>query len=615
MEFLRIAVLTIQGGGAVAIDLIGQLQGLTGRRFDENNAPTHDQGLLCAGVAGASAGAIIATLYWAGYSPPQIRDEVIKLFAADRIEAFFGRSEGLFFGLQFQAFSSVADVTAATFRGPTHALKRLVSLESDDPSGRDGYRILAILARLLKLPFLTAVTLFSLRKNRGLFPGDGMVKEIDRLLRESPLLRDYKDRLPQGTLLRFDDLASLHNRYAIPLFLIVTDLRNADLKVISSIDQDCRQINIAEAVRASAGFPGFFQPTRLSDTLDVCVDGGVVSNFPAWIFGIDYRAKLRRSGDPQLEELAYTPWLHVGLKLPADPAPTPTSFGGFLRGLTNMLTGRARARLDDKLANVNPKSRSVRPVAAATDGAPAGVLDFSALSNPDLVQAAYRRGRINGQQAIEHGCFDVPPRQAVEPLLKALVKKAEFILSSWTVPGSVVRANIFIPQEDGSLVLVYQANMDGDCDCEMRFASGQGITSLVYSRRAIILSNLEERRHSFGEAPGDEDLYLTREGAPTIRKDRNWLFSIPLIDATEMWPQTPSQLHLDFDGPVLGVLNIDAALDYSKGGAPSPERAFDHPAALALFDVMKTTALQCSVSLTQRLVRQNDVVSGSQIRG
>jgi len=42
-----------------------------------------------------------------------------------------------------------------------------------------------------------------------------------------------------------------------------------------------------------------------------------------------------------------------------------------------------------------------------------------------------------------------------------------------------VRANIFVPQ-GAELVLVYQANMNGDSDERIRFSHGQGITSLVY---------------------------------------------------------------------------------------------------------------------------------------
>jgi hypothetical protein len=79
---------------------------------------------------------------------------------------------------------------------------------------------------------------------------------------------------------------------------------------------------------------------------------------------------------------------------------------------------------------------------------------------------------------------------------------------------------------------------------------------------------------------------------------------MPLIDITEMspFPRNEVPFSLDLDGPTLGVLNIDAAIDYSKENAPLPERASNHPAALALFDVMKSMALRCSMILNEKFL-------------
>jgi hypothetical protein len=119
------------------------------------------------------------------------------------------------------------------------------------------------------------------------------------------------------------------------------------------------------------------------------------------------------------------------------------------------------------------------------------------------------------------------------------VDRAAFLLRDWLVPHSRVRANIFVPQ-DTELVLAYQANMDGDPDEHIRLSRGQGITSLVYSRRATIVADLRDHRQSGGIAPAGSDLYLTNDGAPAILLDRTWLLSMPLVDITEiMWPELP----------------------------------------------------------------------------
>lgn len=64
-ELPRVGVITIQGGGALAVDLIGQLQGLVGPA-ELLGKPTGDAGVAPAAIAGTSAGAIIAALFWLG---------------------------------------------------------------------------------------------------------------------------------------------------------------------------------------------------------------------------------------------------------------------------------------------------------------------------------------------------------------------------------------------------------------------------------------------------------------------------------------------------------------------------------------------------------------------
>ena len=90
--------------------------------------------------------------------------------------------------------------------------------------------------QIISLPFRTLATLNALVQGRGIFPGDGMVREIDSLLRRSPLLEPHRAALPPDGLLRFYDVTALHDIRTIPLFLITTDVRNADIIVVSSID-------------------------------------------------------------------------------------------------------------------------------------------------------------------------------------------------------------------------------------------------------------------------------------------------------------------------------------------------------------------------------------------
>ena len=67
-EFDRLAVVAIQGGGVYGLNMLGQLATV----IDHYK-------ITPLAYAGTSAGAVVAALSWAGYSPKEIRDIFIKL--------------------------------------------------------------------------------------------------------------------------------------------------------------------------------------------------------------------------------------------------------------------------------------------------------------------------------------------------------------------------------------------------------------------------------------------------------------------------------------------------------------------------------------------------------
>ena len=67
-EFDRLAVLTIQGGGVYGLNMLGQL-----------SAVIDQYKVIPMAYAGTSAGAVVAAISWAGYSPKQIRDLFVRL--------------------------------------------------------------------------------------------------------------------------------------------------------------------------------------------------------------------------------------------------------------------------------------------------------------------------------------------------------------------------------------------------------------------------------------------------------------------------------------------------------------------------------------------------------
>lgn len=76
------------------------------------------------------------------------------------------------------------------------------------------------------------------------------------------------------------------------LKLVASDLTNGKMMVLpddlESYGYDPDAFSIAKALRMSCGIPYFFEPVRLKAKKGtIVVDGGILSNFPMWIFNED----------------------------------------------------------------------------------------------------------------------------------------------------------------------------------------------------------------------------------------------------------------------------------------------------------------------------------------
>ena len=114
----------------------------------------------------------------------------------------------------------------------------------------------------------------------GLYKGNELEKWLKEKL-EAKGLRTFSD-LPPDTLR-----------------LIASDLSNGQMVVLPD-DLEKYGINpgsfsIAKAIRMSCSIPYFFEPVKLRsiDGVNVLVDGGVLSNFPMWLFDKENVKKVR----------------------------------------------------------------------------------------------------------------------------------------------------------------------------------------------------------------------------------------------------------------------------------------------------------------------------------
>ena len=118
------------------------------------------------------------------------------------------------------------------------------------------------------LPFLKWLNLYF---RMGLYKGKALEKWFYKKLAVKGIIT-FND-LPRGSLK-----------------LVASDLTNGRMVVIpddlASYGIDWRGFSVAKALRMSCGIPFFFEPIKLNDRKGEClfVDGGILSNFPLWIF-------------------------------------------------------------------------------------------------------------------------------------------------------------------------------------------------------------------------------------------------------------------------------------------------------------------------------------------
>ena len=128
--------------------------------------------------------------------------------------------------------------------------------------------------KLTLLPLIgSAISLF---KNKGLFSGNNIEEYLNDM---------YKAKGKS----KFKDIAINGES---PLKVIASDVTNKELLILpddlKKYNIDPLEFEIAKAVRMSISIPFYFNPVVLNNgkSSSFIVDGGLLSNFPVWIFDV-----------------------------------------------------------------------------------------------------------------------------------------------------------------------------------------------------------------------------------------------------------------------------------------------------------------------------------------
>jgi predicted acylesterase/phospholipase RssA len=585
----REAVIAIQGGGIYVLPMLGQARAI----FSAGYVPL--------GFAGNSGGAILAALLWAGLTPDRIEAAFTEMLRNDKqalTALLLPRETGK------QAFR-LTDLRA--FPGQIQGL-----LPPPD-SFFGAIRWFLCFGRAARRLGRSATELW---RDRGAFSGERFVDLIDSLIKEGLGIR-------QTSLARFGDVPK--NRYRPPLLLTVTNVSRGRLDIIDSTDPLYQEVPVALAVRASGGFPAFFQPIDLPGVADgrCFVDGGMVANFPLWAFSASFRERLQ--GTSAFGWLAPRPWLPIGLRV-RDRASdidvsTPEAYAG---RLALIAAGMARNDLEDRLVAATLSNQLVVAQESISlppnprTGQPLDVLDIDAVTADNIAAiiqsgetAALNMLRACGDRAI----YDPGCGPDVLEFLEDLLVRCEHAMHTQSAALGF-RANIFVAVRR-RMEMRFSVRMHGSVDDGLCFPDlATGLTGWCYQTRSPAVCNLQSVSQIAGAGGGvAQRPYGLGSGLQqTIEPNRTWLISYPIFDPAERQPlqnapkglpgiyaPTVHRLKADQIGPILGILNVDAAWDYTAIGLSSTPDLHVHDTRIK---VVIDAIAQASLRLARILVRR-----------
>jgi NTE family protein len=257
-------LLTFQGGGAKGIVHVGALKAV------------EEMELEVRGVAGTSAGAMVAALVAAGYSSREMIDAETQKNIVTELGAEFGcRKVTDFFGSRGWIFVSwLKNTSTLAYWGPTLVLVGLVLLAVF--ADYHPYGALFVIATCVGLAVIAALYLFN-----GITTVDRVRSFVDYAI-----ARKVSDG--EGTKdITFRDL---HAAGKLPLKIVATNISDERAEVFSY--ERTPDVAIADAVAASICLPIVFKPWRFEckrgtgigaeSKVRRFMDGGMISNLPVW---------------------------------------------------------------------------------------------------------------------------------------------------------------------------------------------------------------------------------------------------------------------------------------------------------------------------------------------
>jgi NTE family protein len=312
----------------------------------------------------------------------------------------------------------------------------------------------------------------------------------------------------------FEDMPSL--------VVIATDLTSESIKIFSK--DRTPKASVAEAVAASISIPFIFRPVNM-DGLEL-VDGGLLSNFPAWVFDDE-----RAASDDYIPTFGFK--LHRSLVDEDKKEKTTIDYISdvFSTALSGDGVLEIRAIEDMNLIPVKVKAKTLD-------------LEIPFEKKEDI----YVYGKDSATDFFRDYIGPSNPEDILEVLgltyshiEKAIGRRA------------LLRANVTMPvgQKRNKLRILYPFNMNRDTDDRMIFGLDAGAVGRCWQTHSPVVADLVAAKNVF-----DSEWKLSKYQQALIRPTLKCLLSVPVFDPREF-----DKNRVAVENPLLGVLTFDSDED------------------------------------------------------
>jgi NTE family protein len=476
-----------EGGGAKGLAHVGALRACEERR------------IRFKGVAGTSAGAIIAGLIAVGYearelfSPGEsdIRGVLDREFISLVGQHEWYRGQGVLEKARYFA------AKLEKLHVNTHQSQTVPFIDWS----RNAWRVVRSASCWLRLgralrplaPIATELGYFSLSGFQHWYNG----------LLARKLLKSA------NTTITFGDID-------FDLRIISADLQSSRLVVHSKENHATR--SVAEAVVASICIPLVFKPKTFADAdrSELHVDGGMLSNFPAWVF-TDLTTPSEENSTVLGFELA-----DGSARLPAAP-----NLSSFLKALVaTAISGKKGL----EIRGIQNMHFVPIPVSAST-------LQFD--TTRDMRQKTYSEG-LEAARAFFPTCLQLVPQ---EQMARFLYEAHERVMRRVGRPVHL-RLNVMDRNSLGRLSIRYKYNMDFDPDDRMDLPIEAGGAGRCFTNRKPQIVDLQRAKREY------PSFRMSKYEQALVRSSLRSLLSVPIFD-----PRSTGDIERR---SVMGVLNIDS---------------------------------------------------------